>query len=189
MKRATELPDVVQAAGRGEHWALSELFRAYQPALLRYLRAQEPGVADDLASEVWIGAARGLATFRGDEAAFRGWLFAIARNHLIGHRRRAVRQRTDVVPAENLDGVAHLDTGDDPAATILDRLGAQGAVDELIATLSPEQAEAVLLRVVAGLSVAETATIMDRPPGTVRVLCHRALRRMAEQFGEQAWTP
>jgi RNA polymerase sigma-70 factor, ECF subfamily len=188
MKRATELPDVVQAAGRGEHWALSELFRAYQPALLRYLRAQEPGAADDLASEVWIGAARGLATFRGDEAAFRGWLFAIARNHLIGHRRRAVRQRTDVVPAEDLDAVRHLDTGD-PAATILDRLGAQGAVDELIATLTPEQAEAVLLRVVAGLSVAETATIMDRPPGTVRVLCHRALRRMAEQFGEQARTP
>src|SRR5918999_2504416 len=163
MKRATELPDVVQAAGRGEHWALSELFRAYRPALLRDLRAQEPGVADDLASEVWIGAARGLPTFRGDEAAFRGWLFAIARNHLIGHRRRAVRQRTDVVPAEHLDGVAHLDTAGDPAAAILDRLGAQGAVDELIATLTPEQAEAVLLRVVAGPSGGETPPHLGPP--------------------------
>lgn len=189
MTGATELPDVVQAAGRGEHWALSELFRAYQPALLRYLRAQEPGAADDLASEVWIGAARGLANFRGGEAAFRGWLFTIARNHLMGHRRRAVRRRTDVVPAEELDSAVPRDTGTDPAAAILDRLGAQGTVDELIATLTPEQAEAVLLRVVAGLSVNETATIMGRPPGTVRVLCHRALRRMAEQYGEQARTP
>src|SRR5918997_3675102 len=164
MKRATELPDVVQAAGRGEHWALSELFRAYQPALLRYLRAQEPGVADDLASEVWIGAARGLATFSGDEAAFRGWLFAIARNHLMGHRRRAVRQRTDVMPAEHLEGVADVDTGGDPAAAILDRLGAQGPVDELIATLTPEQAEAVLLRVVAGEHLRDGPAIMEPHP-------------------------
>lgn len=188
MKHATDLPDVVQAAGRGEHWALTELFRAYQPALLRYLRAQAPGAADDLASEVWIGAARGLARFTGDEVAFRRWLFTIARHQLIGHRRRASRQRTDVVANEDLD-VTRADDGDDPAMAAIDRLIGQGAVDELVAGLTPEQAEAVLLRVVAGLSVAETAAIMDRPPGSVRVLCHRALRRMAEQFGDRVGTP
>ena len=62
MRHATDLPDVVQAAGRGEHWALSELFRAYQPALLRYLRAQAPGVADDLASGAWDRAYGHLRT-------------------------------------------------------------------------------------------------------------------------------
>ena len=189
MTRGTDLPDVVQAAGRGEHWALSELFRAYQPALLRYLRAQEPHVADDLASEVWIGAARGLSRFVGDETAFRSWLFTIARHQLIGHRRRLVRQRTDLVATDDLDIVADLGAPDDPAAAILDRLGAQGAIDELVAGLPPEQAEAVLLRVVAGLSVAETAAIMGRPAGTVRVLCHRALRRMAEQLGDKVSAP
>lgn len=189
MRHATDLPDVVQAAGRGEHWALSELFRAYQPALLRYLRAQAPGVADDLASEVWIGAARGLARFTGDETAFRSWLFAIARNQLIGHRRRVSRQRTDVVATDDLDILVDVRRAHDPVAAALDRLGAQGAVDELIAGLTSEQAEAVLLRVVGGLSVAETAVIMDRTPGAVRVLCHRALRRMAQRFGDRVGTP
>lgn len=187
MRHATDLPDVVQAAGLGEHWALAELFRTYQPALLRYLRAQAPSAADDLASEVWIGAARGLARFTGDEAAFRRWLFTIARHQLIGHRRRISRQRTDLVATEQLDLTVG-DHGDDPAVAPLDRLIAQCAVDELVAGLTPEQAEAVLLRVVAGLSVAETAEIMNRPPGSVRVLCHRALRRMAEQFGERVTT-
>ena len=56
--------------------------------------------------------------------------------------------------------------GGDPAGAVLDRLGAQGAVDELVAELTPEQAEAVLLRVVGGLPVAEVARIMDRPAGT-----------------------
>lgn len=188
MRHATDLPDVVQAAGDGEQWALSELFRAYQPAVLRYLRAQAPGVADDLASEVWIGAARGLARFAGDEPAFRRWLFTIARHQLIGHRRRVSRQRTDVVATNDLDIVVDLHE-DDPAEAALDRLSAQRAVDDLVAGLSPEQAEAVLLRVVAGLSVAETATIMQRPPGTVRVLCHRALRLMAKQHGDRVEAP
>ena len=47
---------------------------------------------------------------------------------------------------------------------VLDRLGAQGAGEALVARLSADQAEAVLLRVVGGLSVAETARIMERPP-------------------------
>ena len=184
MIRDTDLPDVVEAAGRGEHWALTQLFRAYQPPLLRYLRAQEPGAADDLASEAWIGAARGLAQFEGDEEAFRGWLFTIARRRLIDHRRRTVRQRTDVVSSDRLDAAVEWGHGGDPAGAVLERLGAQGAIDELVAELTPEQAEAVLLRVVGGLSVAEVARIMQRPPGTVRVLCHRALRRLAVHFGD-----
>ena len=185
MIQDAELPDVVRAAGRGEHWALTELFRAYQPGLLRYLRAHEAGAADDLASEVWIGAARGLAQFTGDEAAFRAWLFTIARRRLIDHRRRAARRRTVVIDADSLERVIDQVSGDDPAGTVVDLLGAQGAVVELVAELTPEQAEAVLLRVVAGLPVAEVASIMRRPPGTVRVLCHRALRRLAGRLDRE----
>jgi RNA polymerase sigma-70 factor (ECF subfamily) len=55
-----------------------------------------------------------------------------------------------------------------------------------VAELTPDQAEAVLLRVVGGLSVAETGRIMQRSPGTVRVLCHRALRRLAAHYDEGA---
>jgi RNA polymerase sigma-70 factor (ECF subfamily) len=59
------------------------------------------------------------------------------------------------------------------------------AIDTLIADLSPDQAEAVLLRVVGGLDVTEVARIMDRSPGSVRVLCHRALRRLAERYEDR----
>jgi RNA polymerase sigma-70 factor (ECF subfamily) len=49
----------------------------------------------------------------------------------------------------------------------------------LIGTLPADQAEAVMLRNVSGLPVSVVAEIMGRPPGTVRVLCHRGLRRLA----------
>jgi RNA polymerase sigma-70 factor (ECF subfamily) len=184
MIRDDDLPQVVAAAGNGEHWALTELFRAYQPILLRYFKAQEPQAADDLAGEVWIAVARGLAQFGGDEVGFRGWLFTIARRRLIDHRRRAARQRTDAVASDRLDTVDERGLGTDPAALVLERQGAQGAVEALVARLSADQAEAVLLRVVGGLSVAEVARIMERPPGAVRVLCHRALRQLASQSGD-----
>jgi RNA polymerase sigma-70 factor (ECF subfamily) len=56
----------------------------------------------------------------------------------------------------------------------------------LIATLPADQAEAITLRVVAGLDVSRVATIMDKRPGAVRVLAHRGLRRLAERLGADA---
>jgi RNA polymerase sigma-70 factor (ECF subfamily) len=50
---------------------------------------------------------------------------------------------------------------------------------QLIATLPPDQAEAVLLRVVGGLDVDRVAAIMGKRPGHVRVLSHRGLKRLA----------
>ena len=86
--------------------------------------------------------------------------------------------------SDRLDTIDEWGLGGDPASEVLERLGAQGAVDALVEQLSPDQAEAVLLRVVGGLSVAETARIMQRPAGAVRVLCHRALRQLATRYGD-----
>ena len=50
----------------------------------------------------------------------------------------------------------------------------------MLAVLSPDQAEVVLLRVVGGLRVSQVAELLGKRPGTVRVLQHRGLRRLAE---------
>lgn len=142
-------------------------------------------MADDLAGEVWVAVARRLAHFAGDESGFRSWLFTIARCRVVEHRRKAARRRTDPAPHERLDGVAERGVGLDPAAVVAESLGAQEAIRYLVAELSADQAEAVLLRVVGGFEVSEVARMMDRTPGSVRVLCHRAFRRMAARFGEE----
>jgi RNA polymerase sigma-70 factor (ECF subfamily) len=186
MINESDLPDVVAAAGRGEQQALAVLYRAYQPALIRYLRAQAPDVADDLASEVWIAVSRGLASFTGDEAGLRAWLFTIARRRVIDHRRRTARRRTDATENARLEVIVDTHGDGDPATALAEGESTQDVLDVLVAELSPEQAEAVLLRVVAGLPVADVARIMERPPGTVRVLCHRALHRLAVRLGDGA---
>ncbi|MGH9024042.1 MAG: RNA polymerase sigma factor [Acidimicrobiia bacterium] len=176
---------VLPAAQAGADWAVDVLFRSYQPLLLRYFRAQEPRVADDLAGDVWLALARGLGGFTGCEAGFRGWLFTIARRRLIEHRRRAACRGGNEV---SIDHVAVLVGGDDPAAEATDSISAQEAIDRLVGALTPDQAEVVLLRVVAGLSAGEVARMTGRSPGHVRVLQHRALRRLAEVFSVEAVT-
>lgn len=183
-RQAPTFEAVTAAAGRGEHWALTALFRAYQPPLLRFLRGQEPGVADDLASDVWLAVARGLRNFDDDEPGFRRWLFTIARRRVIEHRRKVGRRRTDPVAHDQLEAAQRDRHGVDPAGVVVERLSAQQAIDVIVADLTPDQAEAVLLRVVAGFDVAEVARLMERTPGSVRVLCHRALKRLAAQFPE-----
>jgi RNA polymerase sigma-70 factor, ECF subfamily len=175
---------VLAAAVTGEHWALTELFRAYNPALLRYLRAHAPDVADDLSSEVWVAIARRLRHFAGGERDFRGWLFTVARHRVIEHRRKEARRRTDPVTHERLDGRAANGLDVDPGDLVVESIAAQEAVNALVADLTPSQADAVLLRVVGGFDVADVARIMGRSAGSVRVLCHRALQRLAARSSQ-----
>lgn len=172
---------MVQAARDGEEWALAELFRVYQPQLLRYLRRQAPGAFDDLAAEVWVGVTRGLHRFTGDEPAFRGWLFTIARCRLVEHWRSLARSRSEPMSHTLENHVPAVDHHD-PAHLVLDELASQEAVDKATAGLTADQAAIVRLRVVEGLDVGEVARILRRSPGSVRVTCLRALRRLATRF-------
>jgi RNA polymerase sigma-70 factor (ECF subfamily) len=111
-------------------------------------------------------------------------VFKIARHEVLDWRRRAARRATDARP---LDDMVELAAPDDPEATALEGLSTRAALS-LLATLPPDQAEAIVLRVVAGLAVDEVAGIMGKRPGTVRVLTHRGLRRLAERLGaDRIW--
>jgi RNA polymerase sigma-70 factor, ECF subfamily len=173
---AFEFTEVLDAARQGDERAVSALWRELQPSLLRYLRAAEPGAAEDIASDTWLEVTRRLDRFVGDEGAFRGWLFTIARHRLIDARRRAARHRTAPVA-----WIPERPGPDDPAADVLIDLSTQASL-RLVAELPPEQAEAVLLRVMAGLGTDEVAQIMGKQPGNVRVLSHRGLRNLARRL-------
>jgi RNA polymerase sigma-70 factor (ECF subfamily) len=172
---------VVAAARAGAEWALAALYREFHPGLLRYLRAQEPNDGEDLVTETWLDAAAGLDRFQGDEWAFRRWLFTIARRRLIDHRRR--RERTPHSGA-GLDALGGLPGADDTEGAVLAAGDTETALAR-IAALPPDQGEVILLRVLAGLDVADVADVLGKKPGAVRVLQHRALQRLADQLARE----
>jgi RNA polymerase sigma-70 factor (ECF subfamily) len=171
--------DVLRAAAGGDEEAFATLWRDLQPRLLRYFRVVSPAVAEDLASETWLGVIRGIDRFTGGEPAFRAWVFTIARHELLDWRRRAARRAVEDLAA---NGLVEQLAPDDPEASALEYLSTRAALAQ-VATLPPDQAEAIVLRVVAGLGVDRVAAIMGKRPGTVRVLTHRGLRRLAERLG------
>lgn len=174
---------VLSAAQVGEQWAAETVFVDLQPRLLRFLRSTEPRAADDLAGEVWLSMARGIGQFEGDLAGFRAWVFSIARRRLADHRRTALRRNTEPVDDGFFrDLPAPADTADSVSAA----LSAQGAVDLIARELPADQAEVLMLRILADLDVAHVAELMGRSANWVRVTQHRALRRLADVVGRKA---
>lgn len=173
---------IIDAARGGEPWAVRLLFEDLQPRLLRYLASRARDAADDIAGEVWEAIARGISTFEGDEAGFRAWAFTIARRRVIEHQRRSTRRKTDPTDDAYFAELAAPIVVDVEA---IDRMSAHDAVALVTSVLPEEQAEVVLLRVVAGLDTALVSEILGRPETWVRVTQHRALRRLADQVGSK----
>ncbi len=171
-----DFPDVMAAAQQGSEAAFSLLWRDGHPDLLRYLRVAAPDAAEDVASETWVQVCRGLTAFRGDERAWRSWLFTIARRRAIDEGRR--RSRHPVAP---LDDVPHAREPRAPDAErqALENLATAGVITAVLA-LPPAQAEVILLRMLAGLDNETVARVVGSSPGAVRVAAHRGLRRLAQ---------
>lgn len=179
-----DFPDVLAAAQHGDEDAFTVLWLDGNAALLRYVRVLAPDAADDIAADTWMHVVRGLARFRGDEAAWRAWLFTTARRRTIDQARRRSRRAEEPladVPASEL--AAARDTAD----VALEHLGTRAAI-ALLADLPRLQAEVILLRVVAGLDTEAVAKLVGRSPGAVRVAAHRGLRRLAQMLAEAGVT-
>ncbi len=164
---------MVRRARKGERRALGQIWRAYHAPVLRYLRSLGVADADDVASDVWESVASSLKRFDGGPDDFRRWLFTIARRRMIDDFRRRGRRLEDPV-----DHVPEVPRSPDEAPG-----RAWADAIELLRQLPPQQAEVVVLRVLGGFSVEETAQLTDRSPGAVRVMSHRALRRLRDQIG------
>jgi RNA polymerase sigma-70 factor (ECF subfamily) len=173
--------DVLAAAREGADWAVAVLFRSLQPRLLRFLRAGLGADGEDVASQAWLEVARKLPRFDGNEDDFAALLFTVARRRMADHR-RAVRRRPVAAAAD--DVLAAIPDDSAPEDDVIARLRGEDAARQIAAILPPDQAEIVLLRVIGGFSAEEVAAIVGRRAGTVRVLQHRALRRLAERLGD-----
>jgi RNA polymerase sigma-70 factor (ECF subfamily) len=176
-----ELANAFAAARDGDEQGFAVLWKALQPGVLRYLRVVVGETAPDVASETWLQVARDIRGFRGDLAGFRVWLFRIARNRGLDELRRTGRRKEELRGLDWDDG----EPAPDAVAQALDRLDTGWAL-ALIATLPIDQAEAVMLRVVAGLDVAQTATVLGKRAGAVRVAALRGLRKLAKNPEVQA---
>ncbi|MGW6057985.1 RNA polymerase sigma factor [Streptomyces sp. NPDC055189] len=159
------LGETVAAAQRGDEAAFRMLYRSLHDQLLSYAQGLVgPTLAPGVQSRSWEYIARNLAKFQGDGADFRGWCALVVRTRALEQPGLRDRRGAD---------------GDEPARPA-DRTLA------FIARLPQEQAEALLLLVVVGLDLRQTATVLGRRARTVRTAAHRGLRALAKLLGDTA---
>jgi RNA polymerase sigma factor (sigma-70 family) len=170
---------VLSAAQADAPWAYERLYRSLSPSVCGYLRIQGAADPEDLTSEVFLGAFRGIRAFAGDEAQFRSWVFTIAHRRLTDERRaRGCRPAMADAPLPDA-------AGGDVEEEALRRISAE-RVRTLCAGLAPDQADVLLLRLVSGLTIEAVAGILDKTPGAVKALQRRglcALRKQLEREG------
>src|SRR5688572_30451781 len=119
----------------GDEAAFEELLRQYSPRLRFYVAkmlGEKHERADDLLQEIWLSVFRALPRLN-DAAAFRAWLFRIARDRVSREFRRA-RLKFDSLEGTEIEECAAESEGDEPVDAEV--------VRRQLAKLSPEHCEA-----------------------------------------------
>ena len=170
-------------AAAGDEPAFEEIVRRYQGRVFRLasrLTGSETDAADVL-QETFLRVYRGLRSFRG-ESRFGTWLYRIATNAALAHRRARSRR-----PAESLEAFLPRFDGDGGHLSTPAELQSVTRVDELldrrvlaekaragIERLPDLYREAFVLRDLEEMPTGEVAEVLGLEPATVRQRVHRA---------------
>jgi len=183
---------LIARASRGDSLALEQVLAQHEHRLTQYLQNKFPPelkqVVDpsDVLQDVFFEACRLIGKFeaRGEDSMFR-WLVTIARHRIVDlarmhrTRRRGQSDDPDSSTVAALEQLAIFRRTPSQSAASHEFLA---AVDRALARLPVDYRQAVTLRHIEGLSVAETALRMSRKPDSVYVLCCRGLAALRTEL-------
>jgi RNA polymerase sigma-70 factor, ECF subfamily len=155
---------------KGDPTAFGELYDRYFPQIYRfvYSRVREQTAAEDVTSEVFVKALRGIGRYQDTGRPFSAWLYQIAVN-AVADRYRSAR------PVQDLDearGTPQAGPGVEEVAAQRDELRHIWAVVE---TLPRQQRTAMVLKFQEDMKIEDIAAVMGKTPGAVKLLIHRGV--------------
>lgn len=180
----TVLPNfdaVLGSARAGEAAAFQALYDDLARPVAAYLRGRGLDDVEDVTSEVFLAVFTGLARFTGDEADFRSWVFTIAHRRMVDEWRKRGRAPQFVAWDAETDHRTSGSAEEGALATL-----GEARVRALLAQLSDEQREVLLLRILGDLTIEQIADTLGKRVGAVKALQRRgllALRRTLEAEG------
>jgi RNA polymerase sigma factor (sigma-70 family) len=152
------------------------LYAAEAGPLFSFLayRTGDRALAEDLLADAFERALRARRLFDRRRASEKTWLYAIALNCLRDHARRQAAESRAMTRAGGEGGSA--------ADADLEAVEHRDELQRALATLSPEEREAIALRFGADLSVPEIAEVLREPLTTVEGRVYRALRKLRDRL-------
>jgi RNA polymerase sigma-70 factor (ECF subfamily) len=173
---------IIQAARTGAEWAWTAIYRDLAPGVLRYLRAHGAREPEDVMGEVFVLVVRNLPGFGGGGREFRAWVFTIARNRLVDEWRHGQRRPVESAPDDVLTGRSPIGDSEDESMRRL----ADEQVLGVVGRLSRQQRDVLFLRMFAGFTIEETASVLGKTSGSVKSLQSRALAAIRREMSKGA---
>lgn len=171
--------ELIAAVAEGDRGAFEELHRRYARSVLGIAlrRIGDRGRAEDATQETFASIWRSAARFDPERGEATSWLYTVARNAVVDGLRR--RREPPVDEAPDLPAT---DPGPDDAA---ESAWVAWRVHRALETLPQQERSLVELAYWSGLSQSEIAEYLDVPLGTVKTRTRSALRRLADELGEE----
>lgn len=167
----------------GDHAELfTAAFRTLSPSVRGYLRARGVDDCEAVTQDVFLSLYSRIGGLRGGLEGAKALVFTIAHSRAVDHHRRRQRTPTLVPHDPELDSRTTPATAEDLA------LAGTGALN-LLKSLTDDHREVLLLRVVADLSIEQTADIMGRTTGAIKQLQRRALEALRSHAATRELSP
>lgn len=168
---------LVQRARTHDTQAIAALYDRYVSALYRFCMYQlhDTSVAQDLTQDVFIDMIHSLPTFRGT-GSFKNWLYTIAKRKVLGFLKEKYQlpksSLGDWIPDSSNDAWI------DPDETRQTQQK-ESAVQKLLHLLTAPERKAIELVYLHNYTSKEAARVTGRTPESIRVLVHRAIKKLA----------
>ena len=165
-----------------EREAFAALYEKYLKQVYTYVYYRVGSVedAEDISESVFLHALIHLERYQDRGIPFSAWLLRIAHNLVANWHRNSRRRRTvDLDAAGPLQDTSPLP---DEAVEVEEE---RREVLELLATLSEERQQALILRYAEGMKHKEIGEIMGKSAGAVKVLIHRSLISLHRGLSEK----
>jgi RNA polymerase sigma-70 factor (ECF subfamily) len=178
---AAYLSSLAARAKRREASAFEELFEQFFEKLRRYAYYQLGDLdrAEDLAADVIRAAIESIDRFDDQGGSLGAWIYGIARNLIARqHKERGAGREVGI---EESDGLHSAEFTEDLVIKDLSYL----ELYEAISHLPAEQREVIVLRYIEGYGSKAVAEIMDKRPGAIRAIQHRAIKSLRRRMATQ----
>jgi RNA polymerase sigma-70 factor (ECF subfamily) len=175
---------LVQAAQEGSADAFKFLFEDNKRRIhsLAYQYTKNLEDSEDIVQDTFIKAYHSLEKFKiGADTNFAAWLYRIGINCSIDHLRRNKRQKDNIMPTDDMDGLSTPGNTSNPVNTHHKR-EVREKLDQALDTLTKRQRMIFILKHYQELSIKEIAEYMNCSEGSVKKQLFRAVSVLKRHF-------
>ena len=174
--------NLIERAIKGEASAFGLLYDKYQPQIYRfiYLKVGHREEAEDLTHQVFLKTWGNIDRYNFQGFPFSSWLYRVARNQVIDfYRTKKANLSLESINITELK-IESFNSGEIDVNPDIER------IKKAIHQLNLRQQDVIILRFIEDFSLAEVASILNKTETAVKLIQHRALKKLKKIINHQS---